>query len=168
MGSCSLSRSGTRAPLCWEPGVSVAGPPGKSLPRSSLLQISTRPCPACHRAWAPPQRSPPRSPYPTSLSSSAPLLCFLYCWKILFVSFSVARRPHQDSGRACPSCPGPHSLPAPGTGLAQSRCSANIQIPSQPGLQASFPIIQPTLLSFRPRASATWEDSFFTFPVPDC
>ena len=129
MGSCSLSRSGTRAPLCWELGVSVAGPPGKSLPRSSLLQISTRPCPACHRAWAPPQRSPPRSPYPTSLSSSAPLLCFLYCWKILFVSFSVARRPHQDSGRACPSCPGPHSLPAPGTGLAQSRCSANIHRP---------------------------------------
>ena len=59
-----------------------------------------------------------------SLSSSAPLLCFLYCWK-LFVSFSVAHRPHQDSGRACPSCPGLHSLPAPGTGPAQSRCSAN-------------------------------------------
>ena len=31
-----------------------------------------------------------------------------------------------------------------------------------------FPIIEPPLLSFRSRASATWEDSFFTFPVPDC
>lgn len=35
MGSSSLSRNRTRAPLCWELGVSVAGPAGESLPRNS-------------------------------------------------------------------------------------------------------------------------------------